>query len=207
MTILIITSSAQGSASVSNRLAAQFADDLRAADPAVRIVTRDVGREPIPHLMEETVAGVRDSATGTPAQQGAHELSERLIDEVRAAELIVIASPMYNFGISSTLKSWFDHVLKPQVAFRYGANGAEGLLGGRRAIVIEARAGYYGEGGNVAADSQEPHLTTMLNFAGITDITFVRADKLAFGPDAVTASIEEAGKQLRALAAAESVAA
>ncbi len=197
MNILIVTSSAQGEASVSSRLAAEFAEELRSAHRGSQIAIRDVGREPIPHLTEETVAGVRAEAT-TEAEIAARDLSDRLIQEVREADLIVIASPMYNFGISSTLKAWFDHILRARVTFRYTEAGPEGLLGGRKVVVIESRAGLYPAGD--PADSQEPHLRQMLRFVGLDDVTFVRAEKLAFGIEASTASIAEASAQLAALA-------
>ncbi len=198
MTILILKSSAQGAASVSSRLADHFAAELRAADPAARIVTRDLGGEPLPHLTQATIAGIRGEAT-TPAEIAARELSDLLLDEVRAADLIVIASPMYNFGISSTLKTWFDHILRPRVAFRYTEAGPEGLLGDRRVVVIQTRAGVY-EAGN-PADSEEPHLRTILGFAGFSDVTFVRAEGLAYGEEAANAAIAGAERALSALAA------
>lgn len=200
MNILIVTSSAQGEASVSNTLAASFSEQLRAAHPASRIVVRDVGRNPIPHLTEETVAGIRAEAT-TPAEIAARDLSDALIAEVKEADLLVIASPMYNFGISSTLKAWFDHVLRPRVAFYYDAEGPHGLLEGRKVVVIESQAGLYEPGS--PADSQEPHLRQMLGFAGLTDVTFVRANRLAFGTEMAAASITEATEQLAALAREE----
>jgi FMN-dependent NADH-azoreductase len=197
MNILIVTSSAQGEASVSGRLAAGFVEDLRAAHPGSRIVVRDVGRDPIPHLTEATVAGIRAEAT-TEAEIAARDLSDRLIAEVREADLVVIASPMYNFGISSTLKAWFDHVLRPRVTFRYTEKGPEGLLGGRKVVVIESRAGFYGPGD--PADSQEPHLRQMLSFAGLTEVTFVKVEKLAFGVETASEALAEAAAKLSALA-------
>ncbi len=198
MNILILTSSAQGDASVSTGLANHFAAELRANNPGAQVVTRNLGRDPLPHLTEETVAGIRAEAT-TPAEIAARDLSDLLLDEVRAADLIVIASPMYNFGISSTLKTWFDHILRPRVAFRYSEAGPEGLLGGRKVVVIQSRAGVY-EAGN-PADSEEPHLRTMLGFAGFDDIVFVRAEGLAFGEEAANAALAKARGELAALAA------
>lgn len=196
MNILILNSSAQGDTSVSSRLAAHFAAGLRADDPSVRIVTRDLDREPLPHLTHESVAGVRAEAL-TEAEFAARDLSDQLIDEVRAADLILIASPMYNFGISSTLKAWFDYVLRPRVAFRYSEAGPEGLLGGRKVVVIESRGGVYEPGS--PGDSQEPHLRQMLAFAGMDDVEFVRVEGLAFGPDAAAAAITGAEEQLSAI--------
>ena len=103
---------------------------------------------------------------------------------------------MYNFGISSTLKTWFDYVLRAGATFRYDESGPEGLLKGKRAIVIESRGGLYSEGPAQVMDAQEPHLRTLLGFIGITDVTFVRAEKLAFGPEAREQAIGAARRVL-----------
>ncbi|MEA3037953.1 MAG: FMN-dependent NADH-azoreductase, partial [Sphingomonadales bacterium] len=110
---------------------------------------------------------------------------------------------MYNFGMPSTLKAWFDHVLRAGITFRYSEAGPEGLVTGKKAIVVEARAGLYSEGPAAAMDSQEPHLRTLLGFMGIDDVTFVRAEKLAFGPDAAAAAIAEAIGALESFAETE----
>ena len=200
MNILIVTSSAQGEASVSGKLAATFADQVQAANPGAHITIRDVGRNPLPHLTEETVAGIRAEPT-TPAELATRAVSDELVAELQATDTIVIASPMYNFGISSTLKTWFDHVLRARVTFFYDESGPHGLLGGRKAIVIESRAGAYAAGNPM--DAQEPHLRAMLGFMGITDVSFVRAEKLAFGPEAAEASIGQATAELADLARTE----
>src|SRR3712207_5341451 len=110
---------------------------------------------------------------------------------------------MYNFGIASTLKAWFDHVLRAGITFRYSEAGPEGLVRGKKAIGVERRAGFYSEGPAAAIDSQEPHLRTLLGFMGVTDVTFVRAEKLAFGPEAADAAIADAIAELESLAAEE----
>lgn len=195
MNILIVSSSANGDASVSGGLAGRFADSVRAHHPAAAIVLRDVGAEPLPHLTARTVAAIKGQPA-TAAELEARALSDSLVAELHAADVIVIASPMYNFGMSSTLKSWFDHVLRAGLTFRYTADGPEGLLKGKKAVVIESRAGFYSDGPAAAMDGQEPHIRTLLGFIGITEITFVRAEKLAFGPDAAEAAIAEAGEAL-----------
>ena len=199
--ILIVTSSAQGAHSVSNRLAETFEAELRAAHPCAAIVRRDVGAEPLPHLTVETVAAIRATAA-TEAEKAALALSDALIAELKAADLIVIASPMYNFGMSSTLKAWFDHVLRARVTFRYTESGPEGLLKGKKVVVIQSRAGFYSEGDASVMDGQEPHLRTLLGFMGLDDVTWVRAEKLAFGPETAEEAIGAAAAQLRSLAAA-----
>lgn len=197
MNILIVTSSAQGEASISSKLALSFAQQAQSAHPGAHITLRDVGRNPIPHLTEETIAGVRAEPT-TEAELATRALSDELLDEIRAADTIVIASPMYNFGMSSTLKTWFDHILRARVAFYYDEQGPHGLLGGRKVIVIETRSGLYEEGNPM--DSQEPHLRGLLGFMGLTDVTFVRAEKFAFGPEVAEAAIAEAETKLADLA-------
>lgn len=200
--ILIIDSAATGAESVSRKLTRQLAERLAERGSDAEIVHRDIGADPVPHLTEETVFAIRSGQAGTEAERGALARSDSLIEELRRADLIVIGAPMYNFGIPSTLKAWFDHVLRARITFRYGENGAEGLLTGKKAIVVESRAGLYSEGPAAAMDSQEPHLRTLLGFIGITDVTFVRAEKLAFGPEAAAASVAGAAEQLEELALA-----
>ena len=197
--VLIVTSSALGASSVSSRIADEYEALLSDAHPGVEIVRRDVGADIVPHLTVETVAAIR-AAAETDAQRRTQALSNQLIGELQAADLIVIASPMYNFGISSTLKAWFDHVLRAGLTFRYTEAGPEGLLKGKQAVVIESRGGLYSEGPGAALNSQEPHLRTMLGFMGIDDITFVLAEKLAFGPEAVEQSVTGAIGELQQLA-------
>ncbi len=197
MNILIVSSSAQGDASVSNRLATHFTAQLEAAHPGSRVTVRDVGRHPLPHLAEDTIVGIRGDAQ-SQAEHATRQISDDLLTEVREADLVVIASPMYNFGISSTLKTWFDYVLRAGVTFKYTEAGPLGLLTGKRAIVILSRGGLYREGPAKAFDSQEPHLRTLLGFIGITDVTFIRAERLAMGEQLQRDSISNAKSQITA---------
>ena len=201
--VLIVDSAATGDESVSRKLTRQFAELLTQRDPSASIVRRDVGTDPVPHLTSATVGTIRGAEPATDEARAALALSDRLIAEVKEADVIVIGAPMYNFGMSSTLKAWFDHVLRAGVTFRYSAEGPEGLVKGKRAIVVESRAGFYSEGPGSAMDHQEPHIRTLLGFIGITDVTFVRAEKLAFGPDAASAAIAEAAGELGAFAETE----
>ena len=199
MNILVVSSSANGDASVSNGLVARFVDSVRETNPAAHVVLRDVGARPLPHLTRETVAAIK----GEPKSQAeleARALSDALVGELQQADLIVIASPMYNFGISSTLKSWFDHVARAGVTFRYTENGPEGLLKGKKTVAILSRAGFYSEGPGTAMDGQEPYLRAMLGFVGLDDVTWIRAEKLAFGPEAATQAIEAAAAALGGIA-------
>jgi FMN-dependent NADH-azoreductase len=197
--VLVITSSALGDASVSNRLVEKAVEELRSQDPSITVTTRNVGANPIPHLTFDATIALGAEPSNT-VQAEARALSDELIAEVKAAEILVIGAPMYNFGIASTLKAWFDRVLRAGVTFRYSETGPEGLLKGKRAIVVVTRGGFYSQGPASVMDSQEPHLRTMLGFVGISDVTFVRAEKLALGPDAREQSIKAAHGHLADLA-------
>ncbi len=200
--VLIVDSAATGDSSVSRRLTRELEAILRGRGP-VRIVHRDVGTHPVPHLTAETTPAIRGAEAETDAARDALALSDSLIAELKSADLVVIGAPMYNFGMASTLKAWFDHVLRAGITFRYSEAGPEGLVRGKKAIVVESRAGLYSSGPSAPMDSQEPHLRTLLGFMGLDDVAFVRAEKLAFGPDAAAASIAAAVDELRSLAAEE----
>jgi FMN-dependent NADH-azoreductase len=202
-TVLVLTSSALGEASVSSQLVQDAVSRLRLQDPKVRVVTRDLGSSPVPHLSLDSATAIRGGAPANTAQAAAQALSDELVAELKAADTVVIGAPMYNFGMASTLKAWFDHVLRAGVTFRYTETGPVGLLEGKRAIVVESRGGLYSEGPGQAMDSQEPHLRTLLGFIGITDVSFVRAEKLAFGPDARRQAIDAARVQLEHVIANE----
>ena len=190
--ILVIRSSANGAASVSNGLIDGF---LAAVSPDILVVDRDLDSDPVPHVTSQTLAGIGRKAPETAQSQAARELSDRLIGELQAADVLVLGVPMYNFGMPSTLKSWFDHVLRAGATFRYTASGPEGLVTATRAIIVAARAGAYGD--NAPVDYQIGHVRTLLSFIGITEIEVVVAEGLAKGADAATA---EASAKLDALA-------
>lgn len=195
MHILVINSSASGDASVSRILVDEAVQRLLEANPGAGVTYRDVGDTPIAHLTSETLAGVRAEAE-TDAEHRTRQLSDTLIAEISEADLIVMGAPMYNFSIPSGLRTWFDHILRPRVTFRYTEAGPEGLLTGKRAIVVEARGGFYSQGAAKAFDFQEGYLTTLLGLVGIKDVTFILAERIGFGPDARDAAIADAKDQI-----------
>jgi len=200
--LLVINSSAAGRDSVSRVLVADAVGKLLEADPGVHVTHRDLGENPPPHLISQTLNGVRGTAT-TDIEFAARRLSDELIGELKAADTIVIGAPMYNFSVPTTLRAWFDHVLRAGVTFKYVDGAVRGLLGGKRVIVIESRGGLYSEGPAQAIDFQEPYLRHLLGFIGITDVTFVRAEKIGYGPEARTAAIEGARAQISEVVDAE----
>ena len=196
--ILVLDSAATGEASVSKALVREAVTAHTDGD-ATRVIYRDLGREPEPHLTGATLAGVRgEPATATERETRA--LSDALIAELKAADTIVIGAPMYNFSIATTLRSWFDHVLRAGETFRYTEKGPQGLLGGKRVLVVESRGGLYSQGPAQAIDFQEPYLRHLLGFMGLTDVSFVHAEKIGYGPEARAAAIAAATAELRALA-------
>ena len=196
--ILVINSSVSGRDSVSRLLVAEALAALTRLDPGRRITQRDLGTEPIPHLTTDTVAGVR-GAPSTEAEHRSRALSDRLLAELRAAGTIVFGAPMYNFGLPTGLRAWFDYVLRAGETFSYSAAGPKGLLEGRRAIVVESRGGVYSDEAGRAADFQEPYIRHLLGFIGIVDVHFIRAEKIGFGPQARDRSIAEARQQIARL--------
>lgn len=199
--ILVLNSSVSGEASVSRLLVADAVTELTQRDPSATLVFRDLAADPVPHLTPETVAGVRSQAT-TPAEQVARALSDELIAELRAADTIVIGAPMYNFSIPTTLRSWFDHVLRAGETFSYSEAGPKGLLSGKKVIVVESRGGLYSQGPAQAIDFQEPYLRQLLGFIGLADdLTFIRAEKIGYGPDARDQALADSRAELAKLAA------
>jgi FMN-dependent NADH-azoreductase len=193
--LLVINSSAAGRDSVSRVLVADAVSKLLEADPNMKVTHRDLGENPPPHLISQTLNGVRGTAS-TDTEFAARRLSDELIGELKTADTVVIGAPMYNFSVPTTLRAWFDHVLRAGVTFKYVDGAVRGLLGGKRVIVIESRGGLYSEGPAQAIDFQEPYLRHLLGFIGITDVTFVRAEKIGYGPEARTASIDAAKAQI-----------
>jgi len=189
--ILVIDSSPNSKASVSRDLTEQFVVDWRKKDPAIVVTHRDVGTNPPPHLDQETIeAYYTPPESRSDRQKERIELSDAIVDEAEAADIIVIGSPMHNFGITSGLKTWLDQLIRVGRTFAYTENGPEGALGGRRVFVLTARGGRYSDGAPAAAmDSQVPYLRTVLGFVGLTDVTFVHAEGLAGGTDGKDAAL------------------
>ena len=196
--LLFVTSSLFGEASKSRLIGAEFVEAWRRAHPGTHVVERVLSGDSIPHLTQETlVAAITPAESRAPEQQAAAALADTLIEEVEAADVIVIAAPMYNFTISSPLKAWLDHIARRGRTFRYTANGPEGLLHGKTAFVTTARGGFYrGDSPAAALDFQEPYLRAMLGFLGITDVTFVHAEGLNIDPETATRGLNAARQAL-----------
>src|SRR5262249_12450106 len=175
----------------SSRLAQQFVDEWRQANPEGRVIERDIGANPIPHLTAERFQSfLAKPEARTPEQQAVAGFSDALIDELRRADVIVLGLPMYNFGVPSTLKAYFDHIARAGVTFRYTEKGPQGLLTGKKAYVFAARGGLYQ---GTPLDTQTSYVRDFLRFLGIDDVEFIYAEGLAMGDAAKSAAIAEAG--------------
>lgn len=179
--ILVIESSARQQGSVSRELTQQFIANWQAAHPADQIQVRDLAVDPVPHLDATLLGGwMKPGEQQSEAEKAALVRSNLLTDEVLAADVLVLAAPMYNFAIPSTLKAWLDHVLRAGVTFKYTETGPQGLLTGKRAFVLTARGGIYA---GSALDHQEPYLRQALAFIGIHDVQFIHAEGLNLGAE------------------------
>jgi FMN-dependent NADH-azoreductase len=181
MTILQINSSLYSGNGQSSRLADDLVAALRAGNPGTELVVRDLAREPVPHLDEQRFQAFLEKAEQrNEFQKSVVAYSDALIGELRRADVIVLGLPMYNFGISSQLKSWIDHIARAGETFRYSEKGPVGLLTGKKAYVLAARGGLYA---GTPADTQTGYIRDLLGFLGITDVQFVYAEGLAISPD------------------------
>jgi FMN-dependent NADH-azoreductase len=200
MKILQINSSARRTASHSTRVANRLVQRLRDANPDATVNVRDLGDAPHP-VMDEAAL----SALFTPEQQRSSDqaarvaLDDALIAELQAADVVVLGVPMYNFGVPAQLKNWIDAISRAGVTFRYGANGPEGLLKGKKVYVALARGGKYR---NTPADTQVPYLTTVLTFLGMDEIRFVYAEGLAMGAESEQSAIASAYEEIEEALAA-----
>jgi FMN-dependent NADH-azoreductase len=200
--ILLVTTSPRGSASYSTQVAEALAAKLTADKPGAKLVVRDLASAPLPHVGEAFVTGrVLPPAERSPAQVEALAPSDAAVAEFVASDVIVIASPMYNFGVPSSLKAWIDHLVRPGLTFSYGANGAEGLVKGKKAYLVEARGGIYADEAAKGLNFQEPYLKTVLGFIGVTDVDTIAIEGIGYGPEAVEKALNGALGKVAALAA------
>jgi FMN-dependent NADH-azoreductase len=187
ITILRIDSSMRREGSVTRTLTGKLVERLSAAHPAARVVERDLaGGTP---LIDEgwIAANFTDPAARSEAQRTALETSDALVAELRAADVLVIGLPVYNFSVPAALKAWIDLIARARETFRYTEAGPEGLLAGKRAVIAVASGGV-AVGSPV--DFATPYLKHALAFVGITDVEIVSAEKLAAGAEQAIAAAE-----------------
>jgi FMN-dependent NADH-azoreductase len=172
----------------------------RAANPDTQVVLREVAAaESVPHLNGERFgAFITKPEDRSAAQHAVVAYSDALIEELKAADVIVIGLPMYNFGVPSQLKAYFDHIARAGVTFKYTANGPEGLLTGKKVYVLATRGGLYA---GTALDTQTSYVRDFLAFLGLTDVQFVYAEGLAMSAQQKDAGLSQAAQKIAELAA------
>ena len=201
MNILHIDASASDSAaSHTRRLSADLVEKLKAANPGASIVYRDVAADRLPHV-DVTIRqawatdGEKDASLSATAT-----LSKTLVDELKAADVLVIGSPMYNFTVPSTLKAWIDHVAIAGQTFQYTSSGPKGLLTGKAFLALSS-GGVYSQGPFAAVEHLATYLTAILGFLGVGDVQVVRAEGVAYGPDQDQAAMVSAQERIATLVA------
>ena len=193
MNILHIDSSPRGERSHSRQLTRAFVQELKALEPGATVVYHDLGHEPVPPVNEAWIAAAySDPSTHTPETAQAIALSNVLVDELLASDIVVIGAPMYNFSIPSTLKAYIDQIVRARRTFDPATY--QGLATGKKLFVLSARgASGYGAGEQMEAmNFQDPYLKMIFGFIGITDATFVHDEKTMAGDASLPDSLEKA---------------
>lgn len=194
--LLLINTSLNGKQGHSWQLAEKFVDQL-AASADINVTLRDLDSSNLPHLSSSEMA-----AWMTPADERSEQekelaaISDELVAEIKANDIIVIGMPMYNFGVPSVFKSWIDRVARAGVTFRYTENGPVGLLENKKVYVVAARGGLYQ---GTPKDSQTQYLKDVLAFLGMSDVEFVYAEGLNMGPDAANKGFAQADEKISEL--------
>ena len=179
MKLLQIDSSARTS-SVTRRLTTRFTEKWRKNYPDGEVIRRDLTATVLPLITDDWSATHLEDSKLTAAQRSYLSTSDALIEELAAADTVVIGAPMYNFSIPSSLKAWIDHVVRIGKTVGYGPNGPQGLLTRKKVVVITSRGGAYEKGtAREAFDFQEPYLRHILGFIGLTDVTFIHVENQA----------------------------
>jgi FMN-dependent NADH-azoreductase len=189
-TLLQLNTSLFSNEGQSSRLADEFVAEWRDAHPEGDVIVRDLATAPVPHLTAQRFqAFLAKPEDRTDAQRAEAEVSDLLVNEIQRADTVVIGLPLYNFGVPSTLKAYFDHIARAGITFRYGANGPEGLLKGKKVYVFATRGGMYA---GTARDTQTQFVRDFLAFLGMTDVEFVYAEGLAMGDAVRNPALESA---------------
>jgi FMN-dependent NADH-azoreductase len=198
--ILIVESSPRGSESASRKLTGKLRERLEIQYPDAKVVIRDLAKDGPPHMDQATLKAI---STKDPVEaellKDALRLSDQLTEELLSSDLLVIASPMWNFGIPSSLKAWIDHVVRAGKTFNYAGAGVEGLAKGKKAILVLSSGGVFSEGPWKPWDTVEPYLRQILGFIGIDDVQTVRAEGMNIPPLAIY-SVPNGEKAVEALA-------
>ena len=199
-TLLQIKASISHDQGQSSQLANNFVAAYRRGHPHAKVQVREVASaDPVPHLNGERFgAFIAKPEKRTDAQHAVVAYSDALIEELKRADIVVIGLPMYNFGVPSQLKAYFDHIARAGETFKYTATGPVGLLTGKKVYVFAARGGLYA---GSPLDTQTGYVRDFLAFLGMTDVQFVYAEGLAVSPESREAGLAKAAAEIASLAA------
>ena len=199
-TLLQINASLNNGNGQSSRLANQFVAAYRRRHPGAKIVERDVAAaEPVPHLNAERFGSfITKPEERSAAQHAVVAYSDTLINELRQADVIVLGLPMYNFGVPSQLKAYFDHIARAGVTFKYTEKGPVGQITGKKVYVFAARGGVHA---GTPIDTQTSYVRDFLRFLGMDDVEFVYAEGLAISPESKEAGLARAAAEIERLVA------
>jgi FMN-dependent NADH-azoreductase len=180
MNILNVVTSPLGNASQSIKLGNAILEKIQQSYPNSVLKIRDLNVSLLPHLTENQISSIYTPAENrSDEQKNLLQKSDETIAELFDADIIIISTPMYNFGIPSSLKAWIDHIARGGVTFRYSATGAEGLVKNKKAYLAISTGAVFSEGPYKAMDFTEPYLKAVLGFIGITDVTTFRVEGIA----------------------------
>ena len=203
MNILHVDASASdGATSHTRLLSRELVQRLTAANPGATVVHRDVVADQLPHVDMTIREAWTSENAANPALSATASRSKRLVDELKAADVVVVGSPMYNFSVPSTLKAWIDHVSIAGQTFKYTAEGPRGLLTGKAYLVLSS-GGIYSQGPFAPNDHLATYLEAIFRFLGIDDVEVVRAEGVAYGPEQERAAMASARDRIHALAGAD----
>jgi FMN-dependent NADH-azoreductase len=202
MKLLHVDSSILSAHSVSRQLTAEVVAEWRRNHPGVEVQYLDLAQDTPAHFNANSMNVKTGAQAASDAERRENEVSERLVSQFLAADVVVIGAPLYNFSIPSQLKAWIDRLAQPGRTFQYSDKGQEGLAGGKTIIVVSSRGGVYStsEAGQ-AMEHQESYLKTIFGFFGITDVRFVRAEGVAMGDTPKANALAAARNDIRAVAA------
>ena len=201
--ILHLDSSPRGDRSMSRTLSREFIDAWKKSHPEDTVQYRDLGRQPVPHVDENWIAGAfTPPETHTPEAAAAIKTSEELIKEFLGSDRFVFGIPMYNLNVPSTFKAYIDQIVRVNRTFAVDENGSRGLVdGSTKMLIIVSRGGSFQPGTPAAAfDFQEPYLRGIFAFIGMTDITFVYAENMNAGEELKAKSLADARAKIQELA-------
>ncbi|WHO71791.1 FMN-dependent NADH-azoreductase [Rhizobium sp. BT03] len=200
--ILLLTSSPRAE-SLSTPIAVELAEKLKNQNPGSVLVRRDLAASPLPHIDDLFTGAIRKPAEARTAEEvAAVKTSDELVNELFAADTIVISTGLINFNIYSSLKTWIDNVARAGLTFKYTESGPVGLLTGKKVYVVLTSGGVYSQGPAAPLNHAVPYLKSVLGFLGITDVETIYVEGLAFGPEAAEKAIDAAKSRVQEIALA-----